>query len=277
MSMSDSEGKDINKRVREEDSTEKLNEFKKLKEEEPEKMALVLYEENMKAINRRVMQDLKKEMGEWKNTFFESMRSELQATKSSFFAEIKNELSETIRSAKEEIVTEVIDRIKKDNSIEGKNEKEMKESIKDLEWRAEMLERKEKKNNIVITGVKFNHKNVKEEAKEWLNDKLKIEVKIKEAWKLADEMSVLVLEDTEEKIKVFSNKKALKGTGIYINDDCTKKERKIQQEIKKQALEARKEGKKAIVKYKKMTVDGADWIWNEKEMKLFQKKSKDSE
>lgn len=82
---------------------------------------------------------------------------------------------------------------------------------------------------------------------------------------------MVVLENYEDKVEIFKNRNVLKGTKIYINDDCTKKERRRQQEIKKTAAAAIKEGKKVVIKYKKLIIDDAVWAWNERDMKLFRK------
>ena len=70
-------------------------------------------------------------------------------------------------------------------------------------------------------------------------------------------------------MKIMNNKNKLKGTNIFINDDCTKRERIMQKEIRRMALEAKKEHKIVTMKYKKVIIDVEEWVWNDKEMKLF--------
>ena len=52
------------------------------------------------------------------------------------------------------------------------------------------------------------------------------------------------------------------------------RERIMQQERKKTALEAKKDGKKVFIKYKKPIIDEVEWLWNEKDMKLFRKEGR---
>ena len=225
--------KEGNKRSRESGSDSEIEgsnkENKKQKEEESEMTTeqanLELYEESMKSVNKRVIKDLKKEVDEWKATFFAQLRIDLSQVKKDFMADMKNEIDLAFKREKENIVQEVVDRIKSEKSTDTDSEAEMKAAVKKLQWRAEVLERKEKKNNVIISGVKFNYKSVKEEAKMWIKNKLQLELKIKEAWKIADEVSVIVCESYEDKVEIMSKKSLLKGTSVFINEDCTKKER----------------------------------------------------
>lgn len=63
-------------------------------------------------------------------------------------------------------------------------------------------------------------------------------------------------------MEVMGNKKKLKGSKVYIENDLTKEERRIQAEIRKVAQEERKKGKKAVARYNKLLVNDQVWIWD---------------
>ena len=50
---------------------------------------------------------------------------------------------------------------------------------------------------------------------------------------------------------------------IYIENDYTPKEQKIQKNISKIAVEERQKGSQIKVGYRKTVVDGRKWKWNE--------------
>ena len=223
----------------------------------------------MKAVNRRVMAELKREMKEWRKNFFEEMEEEMKKKRESAMIKLGDEIEEKVLNIKEDIVNEVCEKIKNENIIENEEDNELRKKVKDLEWKAEMNERKERRNNVLITGIKFNNEKVKDEVEKWLKDQLKIDVKIKEAWKTADEMTVVKYGEYEEKKRTMDERKKLKGTTIFISDDYTVREREIQKELRKRGAKAKEEGNKVLVKYKRIIINGVEWIWNEKKNGLF--------
>ena len=92
---------------------------------------------------------------------------------------------------------------------------------------------------------------------------------IKEARGLRDGRILVRINSMEDKIKIMKKRKNLIGTRIYIDDDLTKKERWIQKKIKERSDKERAEGKKTIIKYKKLIINGTEWRWNESKSMLF--------
>lgn len=105
-----------------------------------------------------------------------------------------------------------------------------------------------------------------------IKDALNIEVTIKTAQKLGEKTCLLQLENANEKEKLMRNKGNLKNykEKVFINHDLTINERKMQEEIKKKAQEARDEGKVVERGFRKLTIDGRIWKWNKAEGKLNQ-------
>ena len=217
------------------------------------------------------MKDLKNELKEWKKSFFEEMEEEMKKMKNKLMNELKNEIDEKVKEVKNELVNEVKKKINSEGIGGTEENEELRMTVKDLEWRAEMNERKEKKNNVIIAG-KFEFKNVKVDVKKWIEDTLGIEAKISDAWKIADEITVIKCENFEEKKKIYEERKKLKGSNIFLSDDYTKKEREIQKELKRRSIEEKQKGKKIMIRYKKLIVNGAEWVWDENKKDLFRKK-----
>ena len=133
-----------------------------------------------------------------------------------------------------------------------------------------MTER-EKGRNKVMMGLAIEtgeQKQVIEKVTTFLEEKFKVDIKLKSAYKIAEKVYVVEFENREEKINVMKSKKNLKGSSIYINDDLTKTERKIQNKIKEEATKERNKGKMVRMGYKKLTVDGRNFKWNEEEGRL---------
>lgn len=140
-------------------------------------------------------------------------------------------------------------------------------------WRVlEMKERRERRKNIIIRGVELEEKNIKENIEEWMREKLGVKQKVEAAEKRRMgtnkegkkiEGVLVKLQDVEKKREVMVNRKNLKGTNIFIDDDLTKKEREIQKKIRERAEEERKKGNKVKIGYQKLEVNGAWLKWQE--------------
>lgn len=153
-----------------------------------------------------------------------------------------------------------------------KEKDELSERVKRLEWEKEKVEREKRKLNIIIKGKEFTEDNtekMEEKIERFLKNDLNEEVKVVNAYLLKKERNenkgkiVLVkLEDWKMKRQIMSKKKNLKKD-VYIDDDLTNIERKVQQEVRKLAKEEREKGKNTKVGYMKVQVEGK-WIrWDE--------------
>lgn len=154
------------------------------------------------------------------------------------------------------------------NNKEKERLTQAEKRIQESERRIEQMERRRRKNNIVITGIKDSMEEFKEkEVKPWLKIKLMIEVEINDLWKIGGtEKSILVIEcrNWKEKEKVMKNKSKLAGTSIYINNDLTWKERKMQKAIRQYAQELRKNGHGQVtVGYGKLLIGDKLYEWDE--------------
>jgi hypothetical protein len=142
----------------------------------------------------------------------------------------------------------------------AENEK-LKQRIKVMEEQMERNERKERRNNIVIKGKKFSHR---EEIRDFIEKNLQIKIEMMEVIEQRNEAINIVRMSRTDKIAVMKNKKRLKETNrkIFIDDDMTRQEREMQIALRIRAKQERARGRNAWVKYGKIVVDGEEWEWD---------------
>lgn len=185
--------------------------------------------------------------------------------------EIKDEQREyrdEIRKLKDEM-----EEVKQSNLAIRKENNELKKELKYTTDRMEKLEREQKANNVVIQGLTidtYDQEVIKEKVTNFIEQKLNINIKIEKTQKLGDKTYLVKVTSRTEKLKIMQNKKKLRllqEDRIYINDDLTKEEMRIQREVRRKANEEKNKGKKTKVGYQKVTIDGKLWSWNkEKDM-----------
>lgn len=206
-----------------------------------------------RALIDRVIREMRREREEWYEKLErerEEWRKEVERMREAWREEVR-EMKETWRK-------EILDM-----KEAWKEERDsLKERIRCLEEEKEKGERKEKRDNIVVRGKSFVNK---EEVETFIKEALKVEVKVRECYKVegGNGMTVVKMEGREDKIRIMKNKKLLKGQGsnIFIDDDLTKKEREIQKNLRERAFRERNKGKKAWVGYQKLVVEDRVWRW----------------
>jgi hypothetical protein len=109
-------------------------------------------------------------------------------------------------------------------------------SMKIIEEKMEQREKPERKNNIIITGIR---RNIERGVEEWLEREIGVKVNVKEAFKInKDKMMLAKIECWEQKKNNMLNKSKLKerkGERMYIDDDLTNEERKTQKKLREVA------------------------------------------
>lgn len=184
--------------------------------------------------------------------------------------EIKKEIKE-IRS-ENQILKAELENIKTDNegrikNMEKKN-KDMRKLLQHMEEKMERREKIERKQNIVITGVKFDANNIKQEIESLIGEKLGVKIKVEEAYKLGKEAgsnqrAIAKLQSWKEKQDVMKNKSKLRGHSIYIDNDLTPKEREIQKKLREIGITESEKGNRARIGYKKIMINGKNFEWDD--------------
>ena len=98
----------------------------------------------------------------------------------------------------------------------------------------------------------WNEGSNEETVKEFINEKMKIGAGVDKAHmiKVGGKNTIIVatMKSMEEKIRIMKEKSKLEK-GVYIDDDLTRKEREVQQHIRRVAKERREKGEYVKIAY----------------------------
>ena len=103
----------------------------------------------------------------------------------------------------------------------------------ELEW--ELKERRARKKNITVRGVRVVGKGIVQEVPEIIKTRMNIDPKIVRMQK------VFTIESMDKKKGIMMRKRELKGTKIWIDDYYTPREREIQDWIREEAARRERE------------------------------------
>ncbi|KAH0815248.1 hypothetical protein GEV33_007543 [Tenebrio molitor] len=121
-----------------------------------------------------------------------------------------------------------------------------------IEEKMEQREKKERKNNVIITGIGAISGNIERVVEEWLEREIGVKV-------------------NEQKKNIMLSKgklKEKKGERMYIDDDLTKEERETQKKLRELVRAERDRGKRVKIGYRKIQING-DWFrWDKRQEKL---------
>lgn len=104
--------------------------------------------------------------------------------------------------------------------------------------------------------------NLKEWVEKFLKGKVGVECKVKHS-RLSGKVIILRLGKEEEKKEVMKNKNKLKGGNIFIENDLTWEERKLQEKIGKWAKEERNKGREIKMGLGKIRINRIWKFWTE--------------
>lgn len=143
-----------------------------------------------------------------------------------------------------------------------------------LESKIENNERKDRRNNIVIKGIEINGKTTNHDVQEFLKSKLNIEAEIEETKVISTCQKPFViakLKRSDDKLKIMKEKKILRNTRIYIDEDRTQTELNIQAKMREIGNQEKQKGNEVKIGFKKIWINKELWIWNEKQQLLIPK------
>ena len=164
--------------------------------------------------------------------------------------------------------------------INWQDEKEeliAKQSV--LEARLDRLERQDKKNNIVVTGmprINGTAGEVKTALNELLSKQLRCEATVNEAFQInlrsGGNKVIAKLRSAEEKRQVMSAKKSLQK-GIFISDDLIAKDQFCQYKAREFAKANRKDGVDIKIGRGRVYVNGSPHVWDENQQTFISRKN----
>jgi acetyl-CoA carboxylase carboxyltransferase component len=203
---------------------------------------------------------------EMKTIMIREMREEIKTLRKELAAvrEENGELRKELATVREEM-----------RGREEKGQLEKADWMKRMEMikeKMEQREKKERKNNVIITGIGAISGNVERGVEEWLEREIGVKVNVKEAFKInKDKMMLAKIENWEQKKNIMLSKSKLKekkSERMYIDDDLTKEERETQKKLRELAREERDRGKRVKIGYRKIQING-DWFrWDKRQEKL---------
>lgn len=148
-------------------------------------------------------------------------------------------------------------------------------SEREYEW--EMVERRNRKKNLRIRGIRTVGKGLKEEVKNVIKKFMGIEIYIDKLRAVGGGLLV-ELESFDNKIDILKRRGMLKGINLWIEDDYIERENEIQEWLGKIAKEEKMRGFETRVGYLKIKVNGDWYRWDERmgrvEQMVFQEAEK---
>lgn len=155
------------------------------------------------------------------------------------------------------------------NENKWKEEKlHMKSHILSLEDKIEKMEKREKRNNMVIIGLDTKKEaRVQETVEGFFNSSFGVNPGFNSAYtigktKKGETITLVKFNNGEEKDNIMRRRSTLNGSRIFVNNDLTEREREIQFRIRNLANEYRREGKDCKIYHQKLKVDGQMFEWN---------------
>ena len=196
------------------------------------------HKELMKAISG-MKDDIKKDMLEMK-AFFNEKVEKLSDQLEAKFLKWESEKAELIRNQNE------------------------------LENRIEQLERKQKRSNIIITGLQTNNRPIKSCVEQLFQEQIDRNITLADAhlirMKSGSTKIIATMSCMEFKNTVMKNKMKLSKEGptkIFVTDDLTKKEEEIQFKAREFARAMKTKNKEATVAYRRVYVNNVPHVWDE--------------
>lgn len=160
------------------------------------------------------------------------------------------------------------------NESGGENVIETRKYLQDVpdrmggqECEREMLERRERKKNIFVRGIRTVGRGIKEELSNIIKEWIGVPMYSRKIRAIGGRL-VVELESMENKREIMKNKKCLKGSGIWIEDDLTEREEEIQTWLEKLVEKKRDRGTDVTLGYQKVKVQGSWYRWDERRKRL---------
>lgn len=168
-----------------------------------------------------------------------------------------------IQKLREEI-KEKEEQWQKERSVLQQGINTLEKKINQLEERLEIKERKERKQNIIIKGLKMEKESLAENIENFITKELRVECEIREAYKIGVNKDIIVAKTQtwEEKIQIMKAKNKLGERKIYIENDMTKGELETQKKIRQLAFEEKQKGNRVKVGYKKISINNIQYEWD---------------
>lgn len=174
----------------------------------------------------------------------------------------------------ERVMEIVMKRERSTDVLEPKILEETRGEVRRLKSAMEEIEKKERRNNLVIRGLKKEKKSIKETAMEFLEKEFGAKEGVKRmhaVGKEGKEVIIIEMKSWEQKEEIMREKKKLGSRRIYIDHDMTEEEREVQRKLRERAKKEKADGRMVKVGYKKIEIQGKKYVWSEEESRIIEK------
>ncbi|XP_011883569.1 PREDICTED: uncharacterized protein PF11_0207-like [Vollenhovia emeryi] len=237
--------------------------------------------EMMKELRREVREDSRKMIEELKEEFRERERKAREEREEIIregrdqmrrWMEEKEEMKKHIERI-ERKMEEIQAKVQGSNGNGGEVNEEVKRmegKMRGIEIRLEREERKKRRKNIVIRGIRGGKEKVETEIKKIMKDNgIKeegLEIKRIEEGKEGEVKLVVVrIEELEEKKRLMRERRKIGEKGIRIEDDLTWKQRRMRWQLEEIARKEKENGRRVWLRYGRIQIEGKWWRWDEDE------------
>ncbi|XP_044760480.1 uncharacterized protein LOC123317918 [Coccinella septempunctata] len=130
----------------------------------------------------------------------------------------------------------------------------LEEENKNLKEKIQQMDKRSRRNNLIIYGIKSEGNNVEEETKKLLEDKLEIncpEEIIRDIYKLGKgELSPILLQAYNQKSihRILNSAHKLKNSGVNLAPDYTPEEREARRTLVKRMREEKERGNQSYIR-----------------------------
>lgn len=195
---------------------------------------------------------------------------------------IQNQIKNEVHQIREEqkIYNEEMKKMKEENNLLKEENRIIKKELQEMKKIVEIIEKKNKMNNVVIHGLEIDSietRDMKKIVCNFLKQSLNVDIKPKLVNKIGEKTCVIELEGEEDKMEIMKNKTKLKNykqMKVFINEDLTKQEREKQKQIRQMARNEIEKGNVVKLGYSKLVINGQEWRWNRSTEKLEQNTTK---
>lgn len=153
--------------------------------------------------------------------------------------------------------------LKRREEVWAKEKQEMMGRIQTLEDKFEKQEKTQKRNNIVIRNTDIGGEGIAKKVESFLKQNLDVEINVEEAYEVKQGIVIAKLESWNKKKSIMEKRNKLKGSKVYIDNDMTVKERKIQKELRDVGRHERQKGSVVKVMYQKININNEIYKWEQ--------------
>lgn len=155
----------------------------------------------------------------------------------------------------------------RNGSAEAEDRTQIPDKLPARELEYELRERQERKNSIIITGLQNPERKRGPEIRYVFEQIMGVTPRVKKIREV-QEGTLVEFGAWNDKRKVMTKKKWLKGTNVWISDDLTPRERTVQEWLASVAKKKREEGHQVRIGYMMMSVNEDKVYWSEEDGRL---------